>query len=72
MTVPVVDLVKHKYGKKNKNWNCKKEEAKLKEEDDNEAMRQSTMISINQCTRTMISANQYASKKIDCSRYCSL
>ena len=47
-----------------------KGEAKLKEKDDNEAMRQSKMISIYQCMNTMVSANQYASKRLDCSRCC--
>ena len=53
--VPIADLIKFKYEKKNENREFKKEEAKLKEEDDNEAMLQSTMIS----------ANQYPTKTVD-------
>ena len=37
--VPLADLIKHRYTNKNKNRRCKKREAKLKEEDDNDAMR---------------------------------
>ena len=46
--VPIADRIKHKYDHHNNHRKCKKEEAKLKEEDDNEAMLQSTMISANQ------------------------
>ena len=46
--VPIADLIKHKYDKKSKNRLCKTEEVKLKEDNHNEAMLQSTITSANQ------------------------
>ena len=43
--VPIADLIKHKYGRKNKNRKCKKAAAQLKEQEDDELMLQSMMAS---------------------------
>jgi hypothetical protein len=55
--VPLADLIKHRYVKKNKNRKCKKREAMLKEEDVNDAMRPSASQACSVKDRSAVTAN---------------
>ena len=57
--MPFADLVKHKYDSKNKNRKCKKREAKPKEEDGDDATRQSAGQACSVVDRSAVKANAF-------------